>query len=467
MAVAYVDLSRLDPAAIFRHLEKMPGADPESLAFSKKEGLHLVKTLTDGGVRGCYLLFSLAQLPEGPPVVVLPLPPEKDGKELAAALGKEKLPGLHFEARDGVVIGASRRALRHLRALKPAARPDLARALADADGAVQVALSPGAVLRRALEEALPELPAELGKGSITVFTRGGRWLALGLTPPPKAEMRLTVQAADAAAARSLQKAAVNLFKAFGKEKAVRVALPDFDKLGLTPQVVGDRLTLVVKEDGLFRLLLPLIQDAFQAALRSKDANNLKDLGIALHTYHDAHKHFPAAASTDRQKRPLLSWRIALLPYVGEHKLYKEFHLNEPWDSEHNKKLIERMPKVFVSAASPRLAATGKTAYLGPVGPATFFPGTQPIRIGDVTDGTSNTIMLVEADDKHAVVWTKPEDLNVDLTNPARGLRRRGGKTFLVLLADGSVHSLPANISKTTLRSLFTINGGEVLGSDFR
>jgi hypothetical protein len=85
-----------------------------------------------------------------------------------------------------------------------------------------------------------------------------------------------------------------------------------------------------------------------------------------------------------------------------------------------------------------------------------------VRIADVTDGTSNTLFVVDADDDHAVVWTKPDDLEVAEDNPARGLSDRNGG-FSVLLVDGSVRLLPKDIDRKTLWALFTRNGGEVIG----
>jgi hypothetical protein len=162
----------------------------------------------------------------------------------------------------------------------------------------------------------------------------------------------------------------------------------------------------------------------------------------------------------------LSWRVYLLPYLGQEKLYKEFHLDEPWDSEHNKKLIVRMPAVFRSSANPKLIADFKTTYLAPLGEATMWPGAKGVRIADVTDGTSNTILLVDANDDKAVVWTKPEDLDYDAKEPMKGLGKRYRDLFLVAMADGSVRAVSTSISKKTLDLAFTRNDGQPLGPDW-
>jgi hypothetical protein len=147
--------------------------------------------------------------------------------------------------------------------------------------------------------------------------------------------------------------------------------------------------------------------------------------------------------------------------VGEEKLYKEFHLDEPWDSDHNKKLIARIPGVYQSA-NRKLTAAGKTRYLVPLGKATIFPGNQPVSIKDITDGTARTIMIVEAIESRAVIWTRPEDLKVDPKKPLAGLVDKS-KDFQVLFADTSVRFLQAGIDPKTLWALFTRNGGEALG----
>src|SRR5690606_13567468 len=96
--------------------------------------------------------------------------------------------------------------------------------------------------------------------------------------------------------------------------------------------------------------------------RMTSSINLKQQGIGLHNFHDTFGQLPAAYNTDKDGKPLLSWRVGLLPFLEEGALYNEFHLDEPWDSDHNKKLIARMPAVYRSPNSK--APAGKTIYLG-------------------------------------------------------------------------------------------------------
>ncbi|MAT14668.1 MAG: hypothetical protein CMJ46_05285 [Planctomyces sp.] len=198
------------------------------------------------------------------------------------------------------------------------------------------------------------------------------------------------------------------------------------------------------------------------------SENLKLLGLAMFDYHDAHQKFPAIANFDKSsKKPLLSWRVHLLPFVDQYDLYRKFRLDEPWDSEHNKELIAQIPEVF-RPENAKLAEAGETKLVAPVGKNTLFSSDgKEIELASVTDGLSNTIMLLESDDEHAVVWTKPEDLNVDLEKPRSGLQSRPPGGSLVLIADGSVHFFSESMTDETWKGLLTKNGGEVASVDER
>ncbi len=211
------------------------------------------------------------------------------------------------------------------------------------------------------------------------------------------------------------------------------------------------------------LLLPAIRAGRGAAANVQSSNNLKQIGLAIHNYHDTHREFPTDITDDQGKR-LLSWRVRLLPYLEQAPLAKQFRLNEPWDSEHNRQLLAQMPAPF---RNPAIADPMMTNYLAPRGEGTLWEGKSGrISMFDVTDGTSNTIMLVEANADKAVPWTKPDDLEVNLQNPLAGLGMARPAGFAALFADGSVKMISPTIAPDVLRALFTRSGGEIVPRDF-
>lgn len=212
------------------------------------------------------------------------------------------------------------------------------------------------------------------------------------------------------------------------------------------------------------MLLPAVTSARSAARRAQSTNNLKQIALAMHNYESANGHLPGTVR-DGDGKPLLSWRVQLLPYMEQAGLYNEFHLDEPWDSAHNKPLMERMPAIF--AVPGAAAAPGKTFYRSFSGPGTLFEADNDgFRFATITDGTSNTIGAVEA--KEAVEWTKPgNEIPFDMQDEDGKalLGKLGGHSpggFNAMMLDGSVRFLKQTINGNVLKALITRNGGEVV-----
>ena len=215
---------------------------------------------------------------------------------------------------------------------------------------------------------------------------------------------------------------------------------------------------------LVALLLPAVQAAREAARRNVSVNNLKQIMLALLNYHDSRRSFPAQANYDADGKPLLSWRVHILPYLEQQALYAKFHLDEPWDSEHNKQLIPLMPEVYLDPSSPLDASQGLTHYLGVAGDGyAFATSGKGNGLRQFRDGTSNTIAVVQVNDEQAVPWTKPADYTPPEGNPLADWGRDlhpGG--FHVAFSDGSVQYISNFIDPDLFRSLLTIAGGEVV-----
>ena len=217
--------------------------------------------------------------------------------------------------------------------------------------------------------------------------------------------------------------------------------------------------------------LPAFQEWRVAKQKERLAANLRQVGIGLSNYHDKHDHYPAASTTDMASKPLLSWRVELLPSLGLQDLYDEFHHDEPWDSPHNKTLLDRMPAAF--AHPDENPGAGLTFYRGLIGKGAFFDPEvkQGTGIAMFTDGTSNTLSIVEA--REAVPWTKPgTEIVVNLIPPPSAalslLPKLGGHIpggFQVLLVDGSVRFIRESVNVNILQGLISRDFGEVISSD--
>jgi hypothetical protein len=232
-----------------------------------------------------------------------------------------------------------------------------------------------------------------------------------------------------------------------------------------PTVAGNRITLQVDAQQSVALIDSAVRPARQKAMRTACVNYEKQIGLAFHNFHSRYRAFPPAFSRDNAGKPLLSWRVLILPFLEQQKLYDEFHLGEPWDSAHNQSLISKMPAIYrCPAERDDLASSGKTRYLAPRGPSTVVRGGEPVQLRDITDGTSNTLLLIDAGDENAVTWTKPDDWDIDPAPDTRGIfsTHLPIEGLTALFADGSVHLFPATIKPTTLRALLTRNGGEVI-----
>jgi hypothetical protein len=205
------------------------------------------------------------------------------------------------------------------------------------------------------------------------------------------------------------------------------------------------------------------------------ANNLKQIGLALHNYHDAMGHLPQNVYGPKGE-PLLSWRVQILPYIEQDNLWRAFKMDEPWDSENNKKLIEKMPKVYEVLG--REAPKGQTFYQAFLTPNPQRPrakGVQPfngrswlvdgpnnkMNLARIPDGTSNTIGVVEA--RAGVIWSKPDDIPFGEKLPPLGEEK--ADVLMVLMLDGSVRTIPTSIKPDTLRILIDGQDGMVTPDD--
>ena len=209
------------------------------------------------------------------------------------------------------------------------------------------------------------------------------------------------------------------------------------------------------------LLLPAVQAAREAASRSQSSNNLKQIGLALHNYHDVYGAFPPAVVTDASGKPLYSGRVLLLPYLEQNNLYQAFNKDEPWDSPNNRMISQTPIRTFMDPSSPERPATaGKTDYLFVTGQGTIFEAGKNTKLMQITDGTSNTILCIEVKNS-GVNWAEPRDF--DASQPVPLPPGNHPNVNIVLFADGSVRTLSQSAASPPLvRQISSKDGGEAV-----
>ena len=240
----------------------------------------------------------------------------------------------------------------------------------------------------------------------------------------------------------------------------------------------DVLIIVVFAGILIALLLPSLDGYPEPTRRSTCKNNLKQFAIALLNYHETYGSFPPAYVNDKDGRPLYSWRVLILPELDQQPLYDQLHLDEPWDSPHNRPLLDVdiplyrcLSDVKVAEESDSEAPIGMTNYLAVIGPDTVWPAAGVCRLEDITDGKSTTILVVEVANS-GIHWAEPRDLHVSQmareVNPSSGMglsSQHTGGTH-VLRVDGSVRWIADDTSPERLRAMLTRAGGEVVEDDY-
>jgi type II secretory pathway pseudopilin PulG len=210
---------------------------------------------------------------------------------------------------------------------------------------------------------------------------------------------------------------------------------------------------------LVALLLPAVRTSREAARRSQCSNHLKQIGIALHNYVDTYGSLPPAYTVDAAGNRLHSWRTLILPFAEQQPLYDKIDLSKPWDDPANQ--AARETRVGVYACPSANLPAGHTTYLAVDTPKSAMPGSTPLRFADISDETSQTLLVFEVDTKHAVHWMDPTDASEGMVvNFAAGksLAHSGGTQCL--LADGYVRFLGADVKPDELRAMITAAGGE-------
>jgi hypothetical protein len=226
--------------------------------------------------------------------------------------------------------------------------------------------------------------------------------------------------------------------------------------------------LVLAVDWFVLLPIPLALAEQEEQRHWRCKINLKQIAMSLHNYHDVYGSFPPAYVADAAGKPMHSWRVLILPFTEETALYARYNFNEPWDGPNNILLANEMPDIFRCQQCDAKQATGVTNYLAIVGPKSAWEGARAVSLGEFSDGTSSTLLVVESHGT-GVCWLAPQDLDAArlpcaVNSKGCGIcgphHRREHAYCNVATADGGVHEVDGELPPDRLQALITIAGGE-------
>jgi hypothetical protein len=191
---------------------------------------------------------------------------------------------------------------------------------------------------------------------------------------------------------------------------------------------------------------------------------MKNIAMAMHVYHDTHGRLPPAAVRGKDGKPLLSWRVLILPFLEQQELYNEFKLDEPWDSPHNIRLLSRRPSAYAPPGSKAGVIPGDHTLVQVfVGKGTIFENPEGAELKDVDGGTNQTILFVEGG--KPVPWTKPEDLSCAPDKPLPDWSGPFQDFVRISFADGHDLHMRRDVDVKTMRSLISRRSIDKIGID--
>ncbi len=514
--VAHVDLENLNLDTMFTTVETraidlldqfgalgnsadevagMKDSVKENLGLAKAQVEHILQKLAESGISEVYAFSVFELIQEFPVILAVPGTPDLSSEMDDLLEGMGASDGLQSAVSlDGMTMlplsggPAQVPFLKRFSALKTTNRPEIEAALKlQNKSPIRVVFAPTPALKAMGQMAVPmmmqeaEMPVKIAPQLVTETIQQVESISLGIAP---GELRINFAAQFPAeeTPKKLEDEIVRIheesLKLLPPEAQAGMSLvikPVFEDF--RPKAKGKRLILVITEKKLTKyqgpmtaLLLPAVQAAREAARRMQCANNQKQIALALHNYHDTYNALPPLYSVDKNGKPLHSWRVHLLPFIDP-TLYNQIRLNEPWDSEHNKQFHARVVDVYSCPSNPN-AKPGVNCCYSVIAGEGLVPNKQPNPtggehgLGEITDGTSNTIFVIEV--RKPFCWMDPtadmklDDLakEINLPESRAGSFHAGGLNIVSF--DGAVKFISNTVDKTILRALATPAGKETV-----
>ena len=257
-----------------------------------------------------------------------------------------------------------------------------------------------------------------------------------------------------------------------KDSLPRRATSESTPVGWNLGVLGMLIGVIVGSQAVGAIIIgfsvaivgPAITASQAASLKNKSGDRLQLIAQAMLQYHAEYGRFPPAYVADAKGKPMHSWRVLLLPYLGERGLYQQYNFNLPWDSPTNMAIVSQMPEAYGSPGDPGVTLHD-TSYLVIVGRNTIFPGNGSLNTNDITDGTGNTLLVVESTES-GICWLEPRDLEASKmdygVNTANSNCIRSHHPFgaQAAFADGKTHYLTNDLSAEFIEALSTAAKGD-------
>ena len=457
VAVAQVDLTRVDLPATTKFIQEnfSDMLDAQSINGMQFVAGGIIQSLRSAGVTKVYATLSTLELTRGHVALIVPCSkPEAARESLDAILAM--LPanlGYKVHLNSNSIVIATDSVWNRLSKLPKVDRFALALAVDQvANKSVSIVVNVHDELRNEVIGIFPDrLPAgwpiEFSPKAVMQDIISAQF---ALQTPPSAQAHFAANCRESSAAIRISALVNQIVELTGLSS-------------LKCEAIEMQARVSNSGDDFVVLLRQLMQSTKLSAGSMQQINNLKQIVLAVHNFESAFKGFPPRMTVSEKGTPLLSWRVFLLPYVDGQALYNEFHLDEPWDSPHNIKLVDRMPSCY---RSPQISdlKLGNTLVQAPLQTGFTWNGNEKklLTFQDVTDGTSNTICFVVAPKDKGVVWTKPDDLKLGLDSLVADLFG-DRESVEVAFFDGSVQKLDRTIKADSLKAYMTHAGSE--GSD--